>query len=163
MKNWLGGEASEQQQKAGGQQPAPEPTLKGGADGFLGKGFKLEGILDVSGPVRIDGQVKGTVRSRDRVSLGETARVEGEIHCALLSVAGQVTGNVHCTERLEILRTGLVEGDVHVPALGIEPGGILEGRCHMRAESKAEPVGRSLAPAPAASVVPSRQVASALS
>ena len=113
---------------------SPTGKADGEENGFIAKGFKLEGTLDVVGALRVNGRVKGTVRSKSQVVLGESAEIEGEIQCAHLSVAGKVNGNVHCTERLEILSSGLVEGDVHTPSLGIEPGGILEGRCHMKTQ-----------------------------
>ncbi|MGH9804901.1 MAG: bactofilin family protein [Candidatus Acidiferrales bacterium] len=121
--------------------------VEGEENGFIAKGFKLEGTLDVVGPLRVNGRVKGTVRSKSQVVLGESAEIEGEVQCAHLSVAGKVNGNVHCTERLEILSSGVVEGDVHAPSLGIEPGGILEGRCHMRALPGSAEAGKPAKPA----------------
>jgi cytoskeletal protein CcmA (bactofilin family) len=89
-----------------------------------------------SGASIIDGEVKGTVRSKDRLILGENARIEGEIECAFLSVAGRLTGNIRCSSRLEILQSGMIQGDVHTPCLVMEEGAILEGRCHMCTEDK---------------------------
>lgn len=137
MKNWLGSETSEANPRPRVEQLQNTEKLGSEDTGFLPHGFRLEGTLDVSGALRIDGGVKGTVRSQSQLSLGKEAHIEGEVQCAFLSVGGKVNGNVHCTERLDILSTGLVEGDVHTPALGIEPGGILEGRCHMQTEAKA--------------------------
>ncbi len=159
MKNWLGNETPETAEgsgKARMEQVSRTDRAEGEETGLLPRGFKLEGTLDVTGPLRLEGQVKGTVRSKAHVSLGKEAHIEGEVLCAFLSVAGKVSGNVHCTERLEILSTGVVEGDVHTPALGIEPGGILEGRCHMRAEAKTATAGRE-SPAPISVVRPASE------
>jgi cytoskeletal protein CcmA (bactofilin family) len=147
MKNWLGSETPEARKSANVEPvPGAEPT-RTEEGGILARGFKLEGTLEGSGPLRVDGEVKGTLRSKSRVVLGENARLEGETHCAFLSVAGKVNGNIYCTDRLEILRTGLVEGDVHTPSLGIEPGGILEGRCHMKTDVKPVPASKTASPA----------------
>ena len=126
--------------------PARAEKSDGEENGYIAKGFKLEGTLDVSGALRINGRVKSTVRSKSQVVLGESAEIEGEIQCAHLSVAGNVNGNVQCTERLEILSSGLVEGDVHTPSLGIEPGGILESRCHMRTQPAAPEASKAASP-----------------
>ncbi len=104
--------------------------------GFLDKGVRLEGTLELAGTFRIDGEVRGTVRSKERLIVGEGGRVEGEIVAALVSVAGKVHGKVNGLTRVEILPTGSVEGEVHTPCLVIEAGGVIEGRCHMRAETK---------------------------
>lgn len=104
--------------------------------GFLDQGVKLEGTLELAGTFRIDGEFKGTVRSKERLILGENARVEGEIEGTLISVAGKINGNIKGTNRVEILSGGVVEGEVRTPCLVIEAGGVLEGRCHMRTEAK---------------------------
>lgn len=100
--------------------------------GFLDEGVKLEGTLQLSGAFRIDGEFKGTVRSQDRLILGETAQVEGDIEGTVVSVAGRISGHIQGTDRVEILPSGVVDGEVNTPCLVIEAGGVLEGRSHMR-------------------------------
>ncbi|HXE74875.1 MAG TPA: polymer-forming cytoskeletal protein [Candidatus Xenobia bacterium] len=104
--------------------------------GFLDKGVRLEGTLELAGTFRIDGEVRGTVRSKERLIIGEGGRVEGEVIASVVSVSGKVHGKVNGLTRVEILPTGSVEGEVHTPCLVIEAGGVIEGRCHMRAEAK---------------------------
>ncbi len=104
--------------------------------GFLDKGVKLEGTLELAGTFRIDGEVRGTVRSKERLIVGDSGRVEGEVIASVVSVSGKVNGKVNGLTRVEILPTGSVEGEVHTPCLVIEAGGVIEGRCHMRAEAK---------------------------
>lgn len=147
MREWLSGDKSARKESPKvGESLRKDKLNMDERGGFLDKGFRLEGTLEVTGTVRIEGEVKGEVRSKGQLILGETAHIEGEIECAFLSVAGRVNGNVRCTDRLEILRSGVVEGDVHTPSLGIEPGGILEGHCHMRTEDKPASVARALTP-----------------
>ncbi len=104
--------------------------------GFLDDGVKLEGTLELAGTFRIDGRIKGTVKANERLHLGENSFVEGEIEGSEISVAGKVKGDIHCTGRVAILASGVVEGDVHTSSLVIEPGGVLDGRCHMRRDSR---------------------------
>ncbi len=104
--------------------------------GFLDKGVKLEGTLELAGTFRIDGEVRGTVRSKERVIIGESGRVEGEVIAAIVTVSGKVNGKVNGLNRVELQPTGQVEGEVFTPCLVIEAGGVIEGRCHMRAEAK---------------------------
>ena len=120
--------------------------------GFLDRGVKLEGTLDLDGTFRIDGELKGTVRCKERLIVGENARIEGEIHSSIVSIAGRVTGKITGSNRVELLPSGVVEGDVHTPCLVIEAGGVLEGRCHMKTEATsvaataAQPVGLRIQP-----------------
>ena len=104
--------------------------------GFLDRGVKLEGNLELAGAFRIDGEVKGKVVCQERLIVGENGRVEGEIDTAILSVAGYVQGTIIGRNRVEITPSGVVEGDLHTPCLILEAGGVVEGRCHMRAEKQ---------------------------
>jgi cytoskeletal protein CcmA (bactofilin family) len=122
--------------------------------GFLDRGVKLEGTLELGGTFRVDGEVRGTVRCKERLIVGENGRLEGEIESTTLSVAGKIHGKVHGTQRIEILPTGAVEGEVHTPCLVIEAGGVLEGRCFMKPEAKPAPArsqALTLAPRPSES------------
>lgn len=104
--------------------------------GFLDRGVKLEGNLELGGAFRIDGDVKGKIVCHERLIVGENGRVEGEIDSAILSVAGHVKGTVVGRNRVEIVASGVVEGELHTPCLIIEAGGVVEGRCHMQAEKQ---------------------------
>lgn len=105
--------------------------------GFLDRGVKLEGTLELMGTFRVDGDVKGTVRCKERLIVGENGRVEGEVESAIVTVSGKINGKVHGTQRVEILPSGTIEGEVHTSCLVMEAGGVLEGRCQMKAEAKA--------------------------
>lgn len=126
-----------------------------GADewiGFLDRGVKLEGTLELAGTFRVDGEVKGKVRCKERLIVGENARVEGELECAVVSVAGRINGTVKGTNRVEILPSGAIEGEVHTPCLVIEAGGVLDGRCHMKPPPKGAPAkSPALTPQPSGS------------
>ena len=120
---------------------APDPSRPKNSDdwiGFLDRGVQLEGTLNLSGTFRIDGNVKGTIRCEQTLVLGEKAEVEGEIEADQLSVSGRFHGTVRAKTRIEILAKGVVNGELHTPSLVIEPGGVLEGRCHMLAETESE-------------------------
>ncbi len=99
--------------------------------GFLDKGVKLEGRLELSGAFRMDAQLKGTIVSQSTLVLGENARVEGEIQGNQVLVAGHFEGVLTVKGRLEIQAKGVVRGEVHAPCVVIEAGGIFDGRCHM--------------------------------
>ena len=114
-----------------------------GADewiGFLDRGVKLEGTLELTGTFRVDGEVKGTVRCKERLIVGEEGHVDGEIEGTVVTVSGKINGTVKGTQRVEILPSGSIEGEVHTSCLVIEAGGVLDGRCHMKAQAKGAPV-----------------------
>lgn len=99
--------------------------------GFVEKGVKLEGTLQLAGMFRINAEVKGTVISQDTLVLGENAKVEGQIEANHVVVAGRFDGVIRAKTKVEIQPKGVVTGEIHTPSLSIEAGGVFDGRCHM--------------------------------
>ncbi len=105
--------------------------------GFLDKGVTLEGTLELAGTFRLDGHLKGNIISQESLILGENARVEGQIEGNHVAVNGRFNGVIFAKGRVHIHPKGVVTGEIHTPCLVIEPGGILDGRCHMLASAEA--------------------------
>jgi cytoskeletal protein CcmA (bactofilin family) len=105
--------------------------------GFLDRGVRLEGTLELVGTFRLDAQVKGNIISEHSLILGEGAKVEGQIECNHVVISGRFDGVIFAKGRVEIQVKGVVTGEIHAPCLVIEPGGIFDGRCHMLTSSEA--------------------------
>jgi cytoskeletal protein CcmA (bactofilin family) len=110
--------------------------------GFLDKGVKVEGTLEVAGVFRFDAHLKGTIVSDQSVILGENAQLEGQVEGNHVVVAGRVEGTIRAKGRVEIQPKGVVRGEIHTPCLVIEAGGMFDGRCHMSStpEAATEPL-----------------------
>ncbi len=107
-------------------------------DVLIGEKTRLVGNLDTESAVKIDGTVKGDIRSAKEIILSETASVEGDIYAASLIVAGHLTGNVVANEQLLIKETGVLKGNVETGSLVIEEGGIFNGMNHSIGKQKIE-------------------------
>ncbi len=106
--------------------------------GFLDKGVKVEGTLEVQGTFRFDAKMKGTIISAEALILGENTDFEGEIEGNHVTVGGRIRGGIHAKGKVEIQAKGIVNGEIHTPCLVIEPGGTFDGRCHMTSSGAAE-------------------------
>lgn len=104
--------------------------------GFLDKGVRLEGTLELAGTFRLDGEVKGNIISQQTLILGEGAKVEGQIEGNHVVISGRFDGVIFAKGRVEIQAKGVVTGEIHSPCLVIDPGGIFDGRCHMLTSSE---------------------------
>ena len=99
--------------------------------GFLDKGVRLEGSLELAGTFRVNGEVKGNILSQESLILGEGAKVEGQIEGNHVVISGRFDGVIFAKGRVEIQAKGVVTGEIHSPCLVLEPGAIFDGRCHM--------------------------------
>jgi cytoskeletal protein CcmA (bactofilin family) len=100
-------------------------------NGFLDQGVFFEGHLEFSGTLRVDGSIKGTVKTDDHLLIGENGILEAEIFAGTITINGKVTGVVHAKDKVQIHRKGRVSGEIYTPVLEIEPGAILDGKTFM--------------------------------
>ena len=97
----------------------------------IGPGLSIEGELSAQEEVVVQGTFRGTLSSKDAVSVGQGAVVEADIRGASLSCAGQVTGNVTADERVDIQAGGRLIGDVKASRLTIADGASFKGNVDM--------------------------------
>jgi cytoskeletal protein CcmA (bactofilin family) len=120
-------------------------------DSLIGAGTRIEGNVIFAGGLRIDGEVKGDVRSAEgdlgTLVISEHARVEGAIHVSHMVVNGTIVGPVHATEFLELQPRSRVTGDVHYASLEMHLGAVVDGRLvhAVAAAAEAKPVELKLA------------------
>lgn len=101
---------------------------------IIGKDSVFTGTIDVKGPLRVDGRVKGQIICADTVTVGAGGEVEGEVNCKIAALAGKVNGNVVASEKLELQAKAEITGDLKTKSLVIEQGAIFCGSCNMKAE-----------------------------
>ena len=101
-------------------------------DSLIGAGTKIEGDVTFVGGLRVDGEVKGNVRSTGdgggTLVLSEHARIEGEIHVSHLVINGTIIGPVYSSEFLDLQPRARVTGDVQYNSLEMHLGAIVQGR-----------------------------------
>jgi cytoskeletal protein CcmA (bactofilin family) len=101
-------------------------------DSLIGAGTSIDGDVNFSGGMRIDGQVSGNVVAAQgkpsTLVLSEHARVNGEVNVTHLVINGAISGSVFASEYMELQSKAKINGDVHYTTLEIQLGAIVEGR-----------------------------------
>jgi cytoskeletal protein CcmA (bactofilin family) len=97
----------------------------------IGSGLIIEGEFQSDEEVGIHGTLRGSISSRDAVSVGAGGSVEADIYAGSLNVAGQVTGNVNAGDRVDIQTGGRLIGDVKASRLTIADGASFKGNVDM--------------------------------
>ncbi len=104
----------------------PDPAPVGYS--VLDQQMTVEGDVDTEGALRIDGRVRGNVRSASTVVLAAGATISGNVAAREVIIGGSVTGNVTATGRVELQESGVVTGDIETSAIMIQEGGTVDGR-----------------------------------
>jgi cytoskeletal protein CcmA (bactofilin family) len=95
----------------------------------IGDGVRVEGKFSGAGNIVVKGEVVGSLKTSEDISIESTARVEADVEANNLTVAGEIHGNVHCRGQLQLLATGKVFGDVSTAVLSVEMGAVINGQC----------------------------------
>lgn len=102
----------------------------------IGKGTFLEGNIETYGNIRIEGRIRGDVKSKSKVALGNLSHVEGNIIAQNADIEGEVRGKLDVAELLVLKATAVVHGDISTGKLVVEPGAAFNGTCKMGATIK---------------------------
>jgi len=108
---------------------------------IIGKGTTLEGDIEAYGNIRIEGKVKGNIKTKSKVALGQSSHVDGNILAQNAEIEGEVKGRVEITEILVLKPTAVVHGDIITSKLIVETGATFNGACKMGVATKEIKVG----------------------
>lgn len=101
-------------------------------DTLIGAETVVEGDIDFSGGLRVDGCVRGNINELGAKSgtlvLSEHGRIEGSINVSHAVINGTVHGPVNARAYVELQSKSKVTGDVRYKTLEIHTGAIVEGK-----------------------------------
>jgi len=97
----------------------------------LGPDAEVTGKLSFSTPTRIEGRLKGELKSTSVLVVGKEGVVHASVQADQLIVLGEVRGDVTAAARVEVHAGGRIVGDVRTGALVVKEGAILEGGVKM--------------------------------
>jgi cytoskeletal protein CcmA (bactofilin family) len=106
---------------------------------IIGKGATFDGLLEISGGLRVDGTVKGKIVSADVVLIGPSGTVDADIEAKETIIGGIVKGNVKAPDKVELQTKSQVEGDIVTYSLVVEQGAVFHGNCQMKKGQGARP------------------------
>jgi cytoskeletal protein CcmA (bactofilin family) len=120
---------------------------------ILSSDVEIKGSLKFSNDLVIDGRIEGEVTSDGSLTVGENARIKGEIKTKSCIVFGKVEGNITVTDRCELKQSAELAGDVRAKTLSIEEGAAFMGKSIVGAAAaagqKPANAGSPAAPVPA--------------
>ncbi len=98
---------------------------------IIGKGTNVEGSLNTSGNLRVEGRVNGDIQTKAKAVLGDTSVVEGSIIAQNAEIGGKVHGTIKVSGLLTLKATAVVEGNITASKLVFEAGARFDGKCSM--------------------------------
>jgi cytoskeletal protein CcmA (bactofilin family) len=126
---------------------APVETL-------ISKSVSVQGDIEFSGGLHIDGRVTGSVRAiagaPAALSVSEHGVIEGSVSVPSLMLNGRVQGDIVSSERVTLGASARVRGDVRYGVIEVELGAEISGKLVPETRPAASTSASASAPAPAA-------------
>jgi cytoskeletal protein CcmA (bactofilin family) len=98
---------------------------------IIGQGTRITGDLISNGDFRVDGAIEGNVKVGQRLVIGGTGKILGNIEADSATVAGHIKGNITVKNVLELKPSAKIDGDIITNKMVIEAGAQFNGRCTM--------------------------------
>ena len=91
----------------------------------------------------IEGSVRGDIHlGTGTLTIGERARIDGDIRAPRIHVRGAVSGAVSASERIEIAASGSVKGNLSADHVIVIEGAVVNGHVDMNRRTIAARVAR---------------------
>lgn len=99
---------------------------------LISKDCCIEGDMTLIGTVKIDGKLKGNLKTRGDVIVDAKAEVNGNIQANNVLIAGTVTGNVTAKGQVSMMSKGKLKGDITYSAMVMDENADITGSCNLK-------------------------------
>ncbi len=97
----------------------------------LASGIEIIGSISFQNDMHIDGKVTGKIESESgKVTIGESANIEGDIVAGEVHIYGNIKGNIH-SQRCYLKERADINGDITTVKLSMEEGARLRGHAEI--------------------------------
>ena len=103
---------------------------------MVGNGTVINGDIQSKSDIRIDGTLKGSVKTEGKLVVGASGVVEGDVVCSNADISGEIKAKITVSQLLALKSTSKLNGDIVTNKLSIEPGATFSGSCSMGAVIK---------------------------
>lgn len=111
-----------------------EPIADENEVGRISGGVTIKGDISASTDLRIDGQVNGTIYSRGRIVVGESAELTGTVLCNETDFRGKLEGDLYVRDTMTLREASSINGSFASHKLQVNLGASIDGNCKMISE-----------------------------
>lgn len=102
----------------------------------IAEGTSFNGTLNSENNVRVDGVFEGDLITKERLVIGVTGRVKGNISCAHCETEGTMEGQITVQDLFVLKATARVHGEIEYGQLSVENGAQATGSLHLASKVK---------------------------
>lgn len=95
----------------------------------IASGTQIEGKFSSSENIRLDGFIKGDVKCSQRLVMGESGRIEGNVRTKDAIVMGKIEGEIFAEGTLTLKGTAYIKGTIQAKFMVVDEGAQYIGAC----------------------------------
>lgn len=103
---------------------------------FVGKETIITGDVTIQHSLRVDGQIKGKLRSKEDITIGTGAKITGDIIADIVIIDGDVKGNIFANKGVHLQPHASLRGDINTPKIEMIEGAKFNGEIKMLKEKE---------------------------
>lgn len=98
---------------------------------LLSEGIVVEGDIQATKDIRIDGTLVGTLQTNGRLVLGPASKVTGGVNSPNIDIYGMVEGNIVSTGIVILRKDSKIKGTITTVTMMVEAGATFNGESKM--------------------------------
>lgn len=98
---------------------------------IIAAGTVINGDINSSGNIRLEGKVKGRIECGAMFTLADGGVVEGDVVAGDAVIGGQVTGSISVKNKVTLESSSKFSGELQCARLSIDEGAVFEGKSSM--------------------------------
>ncbi|MFO8146618.1 MAG: bactofilin family protein [Bacteroidota bacterium] len=102
----------------------------------ISAGTVITGDIEAKGGFRVEGTLKGTLKTSGKVVISKGGFIQGDLECQNADFEGKFSGKLNVQETLTLRSSAVIEGEVISGKLSIEPGAAFNATCEMKGALK---------------------------
>jgi len=99
---------------------------------MITQGTTLVGDVISEGDFRVEGSIKGNIKTTGRIVVGKTGVVNGSLEGEDADFEGSFIGKLRLSGKLTLRSSAHIEGEVAIGKLAVEPGATFNATCTMK-------------------------------
>ncbi len=101
----------------------------------LSEDVKISGSLFSREDLFIDCEYEGEIRTNGNLTIGENAKIKGEVFAQSITLFGKIDGNLNSELKCELKEGSTLNGDVTAKTFRVVEGAIFNGSANIKNDS----------------------------
>jgi cytoskeletal protein CcmA (bactofilin family) len=94
---------------------------------ILNQGTDIEGDIITDRNIKLNGHLKGSCTSKNKIIISENCVIEGDIRASSIDIYGKVIGDINSDNLLFLAGSSNIKGNCYTRKIKVEEGAFIQG------------------------------------